>query len=102
MQELYGSQDPHGFLDGEGEPEPGAGPGGVAEARSERLERHHRVGVRTGEKPAGRNRFQCRKRDQGERRALQSKERRETHRKRAVEKGASRQKNAMMTASGCR
>ena len=45
MQELYGSQDEHGVLDGEGEQEPGAGSGGMAEAGSERVERHHRVGM---------------------------------------------------------
>ena len=53
MQELYGSQNEHGVLDGEGEPEQGAGPGSMAEAGSERMERHHRVGVRTGKEPAG-------------------------------------------------
>lgn len=88
MQELYGSQDEHGVLDGEGEPEPGAGPGGVAQAGSKGLERHHRMGVRTGEKPVRRNRFQSRKRDQGERRALQSKEGGKKGRERKVERGA--------------
>ncbi len=53
MQELYGSQDEYGVLGGEGEPEPGAGSGGVAETGGERLERHHRVGMRAGEEPAG-------------------------------------------------
>ena len=67
MQELYGSQNEHGVLDGEGEPEQGAGPGSMAEAGSERMERHHRVGVRTGQKPAGGNRHQGRSRDQSER-----------------------------------
>lgn len=74
MQELYGSQDEHGVLDGESEPEPGAGSAGVAEAGSERLERYHRVGVRTGEEPARRNRTQSRTGDQGEWRSLQSEE----------------------------
>ena len=63
MQELYGSQDEHGVLGDKSEPEPGAGPGGVAQAGSERLERHHRVGVRAGEKPAGRHSFPRRSRD---------------------------------------
>ena len=88
MQELYGSKDQHGVLDGEGEPEPRAGPRGVAQAGSERLERHHRVGVRTGEEPAGGYRFQSRSGDQGERRTLQSKEGRAKGGKKKVERGA--------------
>lgn len=63
MQELYGSQDEHGVLGGEGEPEQGERSRSVAEAGSERLERHHRVGVRTGEEPAGGHGFPRRSRD---------------------------------------
>lgn len=53
VQELYGSQDEYGVLGGEGEPEPGAGSRGMAQAGSERMERHYRVGMRAGEEPAG-------------------------------------------------
>lgn len=63
MQELYSSQDQHGVLDGEGKPEPGARSGGMEEAGGERMERHHRMGVRTGEEPAGGHGFPRRSRD---------------------------------------
>lgn len=63
MQELYGSKDQHGFLGGEGKPEPGERSGSVAEAGSERMERHYRVGVRAGEEPAERHGFPRRSRD---------------------------------------
>ena len=63
MQELYGSKDEHGVLGGEGEPEPGKGSEGVAEAGGERMECHHRVGVRTEEKPVGGHGFPRRPRD---------------------------------------
>ena len=84
MQELYGSQDENGVLDGEGKPEPGTGSGGVAQTGSERMERHYRVGVRTGEESAGGNRIQSCKGDQGERRALQSEEGGKEGRKRKI------------------
>ena len=45
MQELHDSQDPHGVLGGEGREEPRTGPGGVAGAGGEGLERGDRLGM---------------------------------------------------------